>query len=181
MARTLLEVNADMVHVATAPLVRSQRKLKRRGLLCRMVLSAAVLMMIPRTIHAQDADPPAPSPTTLAAQANQDLQLSITRCNQTGSPERMEITYVDEHHNIWYRATKKGLNLTDSKHVNVIGGLLPTWNLAAQAGSEGGTAPGNTPTAIAWTLPNPQLGASPYPQPRVRIAWIPTGGSCQTP
>jgi len=181
MARTLLEVNADMAHVAAAPLVRGHRKLKRWGTLCGVVLCAALLVLTPRTLNAQDADPPAASPTPLAAQANQNLQLSITRCSQTGSPERVEITYVDEHHNIWYRATKKGLNLTDSKHVNVIGGLLPTWNLAAQAGSEGGTAPGNTPTAIAWTLPNPQLGASPYPQPRVRIAWIPTGGACQTP
>ena len=115
----------------------------------------------------------------LAAQANQNLQLSITRCSPTGSNERMEITFQDEHHNAWYRATQKGLHLTESKSLYVIGGLLPTWNLAAQMGSEGGTAPGNAVNSMAWTLPKYQLGASPYPPPKVRIAWVPAGGTCQ--
>jgi hypothetical protein len=181
MARTLLECNADMVHVAARPVVQGHRKSNACGTLAGVLLCAAVLMLTSRTIAAQDADPPAVSPMPLAGQGNQNLQLGITRCGQAGSPERMAITFVDEHHNVWYRATRKGLNLTDSKRLYVIGGLLPTWNLAAQAGSEGGTAPGNTVTAIAWTLPDRQLGASPYPAPKVRIAWVPTGGSCQTP
>jgi hypothetical protein len=145
-----------------------------------LLVSAAFLLLITsRSSAAQDGDPPATSLTPLAAQANQNLQLSITRCGPTGSNERMEITYQDEHHNAWYRATQKGLHLTESKSFNVIGGLLPTWNLAAQMGSEGGTAPGNTYNSMAWTLPKWQLGASPYPPPKVRIAWVPTGGTCQ--
>jgi hypothetical protein len=56
---------------------------------------------------------------------------------------------------------------------------LPRWNLAAQMGSEGGTAPGNVVNSMAWTIPNYQIGASPYPPPKVRIAWVPTGGTCQ--
>jgi hypothetical protein len=145
-----------------------------------LLLSAALLLLITsRSIAAQDGDPPAASPTPLAAQLNQNLQLSITRCGPTGSNERMEITFQDEHHNAWYRATQKGLHLTESKSLSVLGGLLPTWNLAAQMGSEGGTAPGNAFNSMAWTLPKYQLGASPYPPPKVRMAWVPTGGTCQ--
>jgi len=133
--------------------------------------------------EAQQAVATAAAPSLLAAQANgQQANLSMTGC-RASSDRTAAITFVDEHHNVWYRATKKGLNLTsDSKKLYVIGGLLPRWNLAAQAGSEGGTAPGNTINAIAWTLPNPQLGASPYPAPRVRIAWVPgLNATCQTP
>ena len=145
-----------------------------------LLLSAALLLLITnRSIAAQDGDPPAASPAPLAAQLNQNLQLSITRCGPTGSNERMEITFQDEHHNAWYRATQKGLHLTESKSLSVLGGLLPTWNLAAQMGSEGGTAPGNAFNSMAWTLPKYQLGASPYPPPKVRMAWVPTGGTCQ--
>jgi len=147
------------------------------------LVSAAVLLLITsRSVSAHDADPP-PSPvaplTPLAAQINQNLQLSITRCGPTGSNERMEITFQDERRNAWYRATKKGLNLTGEHGLLVIGGLLPRWNLAAQMGSEGGTAPGNVVNSMAWTIPNYQIGASPYPPPKVRIAWVPTGGTCQ--
>lgn len=148
-----------------------------------LLVSAALMVLITgRPIAAQDGGGPSAllTPLTpLAEQANQDLQLSITRCGPTGSPERMEITFQDQRRNAWYRATKKGLNLTDSKNLRVIGALLPRWNLAAQMGSEGGTAPGNVVNSMAWTIPNYQLGASPYPPPNVHIAWVPTGGSCQ--
>jgi hypothetical protein len=147
-----------------------------------LVSAVVLLLMTSRSAAAHDGDPPA-SPVTpltpLAAQINQNLQLSITRCGPTGSNERMEITFQDERRNAWYRATKKGLNLTGEHGLLVIGGLLPRWNLAAQMGSEGGTAPGNVVNAMAWTIPNYQIGASPYPPPRVRIAWVPTGGTCQ--
>jgi hypothetical protein len=146
-----------------------------------LVSAAVLLLMTSRPVAAQDGDPPA-SPVTplmpLLAQANQDLQLSITRCGPTGTKERMEITF-QERRNLWYRATKKGLNLTGEHGLLVIGGLLPRWNLAAQMGSEGGTAPGNVYNAMAWTIPNYQIGASPYPPPRARISWVSTGGACQ--
>src|SRR5215471_668549 len=153
-----------------------------------LLASAAVLLLLTsRSVAAQDGDPPATplaslslTPLTpLAAQANQDLQLSITRCGPSGVNERMEITFQDERRNFWYRATRKGLNLSGSRGLYVIGALLPRWNLAAQMGSDGGTAPGNTANAMAWTIPNYQIGASPYPPPRVHIGWVPTGGQCQ--
>jgi hypothetical protein len=154
-----------------------------RGI-CGVLLPAALIVLMNSGIsEAQQAAPAAAPPSLLAAQSSgQQANLAMTGCRAT-SDRTAAITFVDEHHNIWYRATKKGLNLTSStKKLYVIGGLLPTWNLAAQAGSEGGTAPGNTMTAIAWTLPNPQLGASPYPAPKVRIAWVPgLNASCQTP
>jgi hypothetical protein len=150
--------------------------------ICGVLLPAALIILVNSGIsEAQQAAAAAPS--LLAAQSSgQQANLSMTGCRAT-SDRTAAITFVDEHHNIWYRATKKGLNLTNSnKKVYIIGGLLPTWNLAAQAGSEGGTAPGNTMTAIAWTLPNEQLGASPYPAPKVRIAWVPgLNATCQTP
>jgi len=157
--------------------------------MARAVLASAafLLLLTSSAIAAPDDDPPATplaslalTPLTpLAAQANQNLQLSITRCGPTGANERMEITFQDERRNAWYRATKKGLNLTGEHGLLVIGALLPRWNLAAQMGSEGGTAPGNVVNAMAWTIPNYQIGASPYPPPRVRISWVPTGGACQ--
>ena len=149
-----------------------------------VLLPAALIILVTSGIsEAQQVAATAAAPSLLAAQSNgQRANLSMTGC-RASSDRTAAITFVDEHHNIWYRATKKGLNLTsDSKKLYVIGGLLPRWNLAAQAGSEGGTAPGNTVNAIAWTLPNPQLGASPYPAPRVRIAWVPgLNATCQTP
>jgi len=152
--------------------------------ICGILLPTALIILVTSGIsEAQQAVATAAAPGLLAAQANgQQANLSMTGC-RASSDRTAAITFVDEHHNVWYRATKKGLNLTsDSKKLYVIGGLLPRWNLAAQAGSEGGTAPGNTINAIAWTLPNPQLGASPYPAPRVRIAWVPgLNATCQTP
>jgi len=152
--------------------------------ICGVLLPAALIVLMNSGIsEAQQAAAAAAAPSLLAAQSSgQQANLAMTGC-RASSDRTAAITFVDEHHNIWYRATKKGLNLTsESKKVYVIGGLRPTWNLAAQAGSEGGTAPGNTMTAIAWTLPNQQLGASPYPAPKVRIAWVPgLNATCQTP
>jgi hypothetical protein len=122
--------------------------------------------------------------TSLAAQAAGQEQLNLSASGCAAASGQAKITFEDQRHNAWYRATTKGLNLTRGDGLRVIGGLLPRWNLAAQMGSEGGTAPGNTVNSMAWTLPDFQLGASPYPAPRVRIAWIPstlTGACPQTP
>jgi len=122
--------------------------------------------------------------TSLAAQAGgQQQQLNLSAGGCAAASGQAKITFEDQRHNAWYRATNKGLNLTHGDGLRVIGGLLPRWNLAAQMGSEGGTAPGNAVNSMAWTLPNFELGASPYPAPRVRIAWIPSTltGPCPTP
>ena len=111
--------------------------------------------------------------TSAALGGQQQLNLSASACGPAGQHEQMKV-FVDEHHNAWYRATVKGLNLTGDRGLRVIGGLLPRWNLAAQMGSSGGTAPGNTVNAEAWATPNPQIGASPYSTPRVRVVWVPT-------
>jgi hypothetical protein len=145
--------------------------------------SAALLILtISRISEAQQIDlPPAAAPTPAIQSGVEQMKLSVTGCAAAGTSEQTKITFVDQHHNLWYRATNKGLHLTDSRHLYVIGGLLPTWNRAAQAGS---TDPGPTFTAMQWTLPNQQIGASPYAEPRVRIAWIPApalNGTCQTP
>jgi hypothetical protein len=122
------------------------------------------------------------APASLAAQSEQQMKLAVTGCGPTKGPGRQLITFVEERRNLWYRATMKGIRGTTSPHAFIIGGLLPTWNLAAMMGSEGGTAPGNVMTAIAWTLPNEQIGASPYPPPRVRLTWGPNlTATCQTP
>jgi hypothetical protein len=147
----------------------------------RAFLSAMVVILITSgSSQAQQIDSPAAAAPTLAAQSGaHQAQLALKGCGAAGASARTEITFVDQHHNLWYRATNKGLHLTNSRHVYVIGGLLPTWNLAAQAGA---TDPGPTFTAMQWTLPNQQIGASPYPAPKVRIAWVPSlGGACQTP
>jgi hypothetical protein len=157
--------------------------------MARTFLPATFLILVAsglsqaQQIDPPSADPPSAATATSAFQLPADQsKLSLTGCGAPGTSPKTEIEFQDQHHNLWYRATNKGLHLTSGRELHVIGGLLPTWNLAAQAGSEGGTAPGNTVTAIAWTLPNHQLGSSPYPPARVRISWIPSlNGPCQTP
>jgi hypothetical protein len=165
----LLKVNADMAHILRT--------------IARTVLPAAVSVLIVGGIsEAQQLDGLASAATNTAAPTalalgpgpQQELNLSASACQPAGQHEQMKVTFVDEHHNAWYRATIKGLNLTNDRGFRVIGGLLPRWNLAAQMGSSGGTAPGNTVNAEAWATPNPQIGASPYATPRVRVVWVPT-------
>jgi hypothetical protein len=166
-ARRLLKINADMAHVLRT--------------IARTVLPAVVGALIFGGIsEAQQRDEltsaatNTAAPTALAARPQQELNLSASACQPAGQHEQMKVTFVDEHHNAWYRATIKGLNLTNDRGLRVIGGLLPRWNLAAQMGSSGGTAPGNTVNSEAWATPNPQIGASPYSTPRVRTVWVPT-------
>jgi hypothetical protein len=178
VARRLLEINADMAHV-----------LKQ---IARTVLPAAIGALILSGIsEAQQLDvssltaaanPAASSTPALKPGAQQELNLSASACGPAGLHEQTKITFVDEHHNAWYRATMKGLNLSGEQGLRVIGGLLPRWNLAAQMGASGGTAPGNTVNSMAWATPNMQLGANPYSTPRVRLVWVPTlTGPCPMP
>jgi len=186
-----------MAHILASSLGRRHWISTMGRALCGVWLLAAFVVLISnRPSEAQQIDfsgvsmPTAsgalktPAPTTLSslvAQSAQQTQLSVTGCGPTKGPGRQAITFVDEHHNLWYRATMKGVRGTTTSRAFIIGGLLPTWNLAAMMGSEGGTAPGNAMTAIAWTLPNQQIGASPYPPPRVRLTWIPNLAACQAP
>src|SRR5262245_37358048 len=127
------------------------------------------------------ADANTAAPKALAAPGlQQELNLAASACRPTGLHEQTKVSFVDEHHNAWYRATVKGLNLTGERGLRVIGGLLPRWNLAAQMGSSGGTAPGNVVNSEAWVTPNPQIGASPYSTPRVRTVWVPILTACPT-
>jgi hypothetical protein len=142
--------------------------------------AALAILIASRAGQAQQLDPSSAAAPSLSAQSGtQQAQLALKGCGAAGSSARTAITFVDQHHNLWYRATNKGLHLTDSRHVYVIGGLLPTWNLAAQAGA---TDPGPTFTAMQWTLPNQQIGASPYADPKVRVVWVPSlNSACRTP
>ena len=185
MAYALLQPDADMVSVLGQAMLHESWGSRAVRACSAALLPAALLILVTgRPTEAQQIDLLASAARSLAAQSNdqQQLNLAATGC-PTVQPARTAITFEDEHHNVWYRATYRGLNLKSGHGVHIIGGLLPTWNLAAQMGSEGGTAPGNVPTAIAWTLPNRELGANPYATPRVRLGWIPTAlaGPCPTP
>lgn len=183
-ARGLLSFTSAMVlHNSTPFRVRWHRRQRTARALCSAFVSAALLILVTgRLSEAQQIDlPSAAAPTPAVQSGVEQAKLAVTGCAAAGTTEQTKITFVDQHHNLWYRATNKGLHLTDSRHLYVIGGLLPTWNLAAQAGA---TDPGPTFTAMQWTLPNQQIGASPYAEPKVRIAWIPSAslnGPCRTP
>src|SRR5262245_8400334 len=186
MAYALLQPNADMVSVLGPAMLHESWTSRAIRAFGAALLPAAFLILITgRPTEAQQIDLLASAARSLAAQSGdqQQLNLSATGCPSTTEPARTAITFEDEHHNAWYRATYKGQHLKSGHGVHIIGALLPTWNLAAQMGSEGGTAPGNVFNAIAWTLPNPQIGANPYRTPRMRLAWVPTAltGPCPTP
>jgi hypothetical protein len=156
----------------------------------RTVLTAALLVIIGSGIclaqHLDLASTVIALPlaaTSLAAQTGAQQQVDLSASGCIARPGMAKITIENQRRNWWYRATNKGLNLTHGDGLQVIGALLPRWNLAAQMGSEGGTAPGNTFNSMAWQLPNFELGASPYPPPTVRVAWMPSifVGPCPTP
>lgn len=144
-----------------------------------MYVALAILIASRSSEAQQIGSAPAAAPSLAAQSTAQQAQLALQGCGAAGSSARTAITFVDQHHNLWYRATNKGLHLTNSRHVYIIGALLPTWNLAAQAGA---TDPGPTFTAMQWTLPNQQIGASPYADPKVRVVWVPSlTSACRTP
>jgi hypothetical protein len=161
--------------------------------LTRTILSAAIGTLILSGLgeaqqldrsatSAAAADPAVAAPLAARPLAQQELNLSAGACGPNGLHEQTKVTFEDEHHNAWYRATAKGLNLTGEHGLRVIGALLPRWNLAAQMGASGGTAPGNNVNAMAWATPNPQLGATPWNTPRIRTFWVPTlTVPCPTP
>lgn len=190
MARRLLNVNADMVHAPARLLSGWPRTKKACRTLSRAVLPAVLMVLIGSGIcSAQRLDLASTvialplATTSLAAQAGAQQQLDLSASGCIAAPGQAKITIEDQRRNAWYRATTKGLNLTHGDGLRVIGGLLPRWNLAAQMGSEGGTAPGNAVNSMAWQLPNFELGATPYPPSRVRVAWMPSifTGPCPTP
>jgi len=190
VARRLLKVNADMV-LAPARFLNGWRRTPQafRPIVRAVLPAVLVVLMGSRVSDAQRLDLASTlialplGATSLAAQAGAQQQLNLGASGCLGAPGQAKITFEDRRRNAWYRATNKGLNLTHGDGLRVIGALLPRWNLAAQMGSEGGTAPGNTYNSMAWQLPNFELGASPYPPPRVRVTWMPSifAGPCPTP
>ena len=190
MACRLLKVNADMVHAPARFFEGWPHTRETFRPLVRAVAFAVALVLIGSGISwAQRLDLASTvialplAATSLAAQTGAQQQLDLTAGGCIARPGQLKITIVNERRNWWYRATNKGLNLTHGDGLQVIGALLPRWNLAAQMGSEGGTAPGNTFNSMAWQLPNFELGATPYPPPRARVAWMPSifVGPCPTP
>jgi hypothetical protein len=174
VAHGLLKINADM-----ASLLKT---------ISRTILPAAIgALMMSGIGEAQQLDlsaasaaaaSAAPDPAVSAAPAVQplaqrELNLAAGACGPAGFHEQKKVSFEDEHHNAWYRATARGLNLTGERGLRVIGALLPRWNLAAQMSSEGGTAPGNTFNSMAWSTPNPELGVTPWTTPRTRLVWVP--------
>jgi hypothetical protein len=186
----LLKVNADMVHATTRCFEGCGRTWNTGRAVIRTVLAAALLVLVGSDIcRAQHLDLASTvialplAATSLAAQTGAQQQFDLSASGCIARPGMAKITIQNQRRNWWYRATNKGLNLTHGDGLQVIGALLPRWNLAAQMGSEGGTAPGNTFNSMAWQLPNFELGASPYPPPTVRVAWMPSifVGPCPTP
>jgi hypothetical protein len=181
MARALLKFNADMTP-KNPSFTRTFNTSRTVRACCGAVARAALLIVITGHIgEAQQIDrsSTAAALTPAAQSSAEQTQLSMKACGAAVTSAEMPIVFFDEHHSLWYRITNKGLHLTSSRHLQVIGGLLPTWNLAAQAGA---TDPGPTLTAVQWTLPNQQIGSSPYSPPKLRVTWMPTLHSpCPTP
>src|SRR4051812_43752506 len=85
------------------------------------ILFAALLVQSPLT------ESPPPSAGQKA--------LNVTGCVQSEGAPPSRFTLYDPHRGIMYRLTGKGVGLYAGKRVHVVGGLMPSPNVAAQTGS----------------------------------------------
>src|SRR5262245_385843 len=126
-----------MLHILVSSLRRRHSTSTMGRALCGVWLLAAFVVWIacePSEAHQSDCRGVAPAagglapaaptaPASLAAQSAQQAKLAVTGCGPAKGPGRQAITFVDEHHNLWYRATMKGVRGTTSPRAFIIGGL----------------------------------------------------------
>lgn len=131
------------------------------------------MIMLTADLHAQTRPGQALEATRSAALAQADQQLSLTGCAASAAAPS-QITFVDEHHSLLYRLTDRGMRLSRSRRLNVVGGLVPTTNLAAQ--------PDNAVEySMAWQRQSP-IGSTPFAAPKKRTMWTSSlGGHCHQP
>jgi len=138
-----------------------------------MALGAVVLhgllLAVSGPALAQPPAPPTP-PSSAAAVATQSsadqTRLALTGCVPADATAGSRFTLYDPHRGTMYKLTAKGLGRQVNRHVQVIGGLLPTTNVAAQYGSLDPTQ-----VAVANTTMN-LFGSGPFNQPKVHVETV---------
>jgi hypothetical protein len=129
------------------------------------VVALAFLVVVPsRASIAQPADTSPPAATAPTAQAGaQAPPLSLARCADTAEAAQAPYTPFDPHRGLMYRLTETHLRLRIGRGVHVAGGLTPTTNIAAQAGSL-------DPTIHAMAATSVNLdGSTPFNRPKARV------------
>jgi hypothetical protein len=106
----------------------------RPGLLTSVVVAAALVAAAARAAAAQ---PPSPSPPDAAVQPASPAatRLTLSGCVESGAPAGTRFTLFDPHHGVMYRLTSARQGLFAGRRIPVVGALVPTPNIAAQAGS----------------------------------------------
>jgi hypothetical protein len=118
------------------------------------------------------SQPPSPAPP--AASDRKPLTLSGCVAGDAAAPT--QFTLFDPHRGMMYRLTGPRLGVYIGKRVQVVGGLLPTTNIAAQAGSIDETI-----TASATMMTN-LAGTTPFNRPKVHVEKIRSlPGGCPAP
>ena len=112
--------------------------------LLTLLLSLAILAQITTKVATgQEADPsPGPAAQTTTQrppppqipELNLDSALNVIGCSGIGASSQGRFTVSTIHRNLYYRWLTKGLEGWDYRGVHVVGALLPTTDIAAQAG-----------------------------------------------
>jgi hypothetical protein len=122
-----------------------------------------LLMASSRASIAQPADSsPAAAASTAQAGAQRPM-LSLARCGETASAAQAPNALFDPHRGLMYRLTETHLLLRVGRGVHVAGGLMPTTNIAAQAGSL-------DPTIQSMALTSMNVdGSTPFNRPKTHV------------
>jgi len=139
---------------------------------CRAVLLMGVSVLA-ADLNAQTRQGQAPEDKTSSSLIQPDQRVSLAGC-AASALNPTKITFFDKHHSLLYRLTDRGMRFSRSRRLNIVGGLVPTTNIAAQ--------PDDAVTySIAWQQPSP-IGFTPFTAPKKRTMWIGSFGSpCDKP
>lgn len=162
--RRLLRVRVDMRYDIARPLIGCLPATRWRRLRCR-TLVLAMLVLLASPLHAQTRQAAAPEAgnTPAPAQPLADQRLALGACTASQSTPS-QVSFYDEHHSLLYRLTDRGLRRSNSPRMAIVGGLVPTTNIAGQPDDA-------IKAAIAWQLPSP-IGSTPFAPPRRRTVWV---------
>jgi len=139
----------------------------RRRVLVSFLVPAALIAAAARAAVAQ---PVTSSPPDAAAQTAQPpagrTLLTLESCVESAAPARAHFTLFDPHHGVMYRLTGPRQSLFAGRRVQVVGALVPTPNIAAQAGSIDSVT-----TAVATANLN-LSGSTPFNRPKGHVEEI---------
>jgi len=99
-------------------------------------------------------------------------KLTLSGCAATQALEPAPFRLYDPHHGMMYKLTAAPLGAYVGRTMQVIGGLLPTPNVAAQFGSIDPTA-----VAVATTTVN-LSGSTPFNRPKPHVASVQAWPRC---